>query len=144
MSSSHFLHPLALLSILGQPLRSNPIPYTTLFRSQSRNDTQDNNRNQRGQNRQAENGRDDMRQAARQDSSRSTSRQETRQDERQESSSARTENRGGRGRGQARADKPESVNDTRQGRQPRNRDDARSEERRVGKEWRSRTERNEG
>ena len=92
--------------------------------SQSRNDTQDNNRNQRGQNRQAENGRDDMRQAARQDSSRSTSRQETRQDERQESSSARTENRGGRGRGQARADKPESVNDTRQGRQPRNRDDA--------------------
>src|SRR5690625_5772573 len=77
MSSSHFLHPLALLSILGQPLRSNPIPYTTLFRSQSRNDTQDNSRNQRGQNRQAENGRDDMRQAARQDSSRSTSRQET-------------------------------------------------------------------
>src|SRR5690554_273287 len=92
--------------------------------SQSRNDTQDNSRNQRGQNRQAENGRDDMRQAARQDSSRSTSRQETRQDERQESSSARTENRGGRGRGQARADKPESVNDTRQGRQPRNRADA--------------------
>ena len=92
--------------------------------SQNRNDAQDSSRNQRGQNRQAENGRDDMRQAARQDSSRNTSRQETRQEARQESMSARTENRGGRGRGQARADKPESVDDTRQGRQPRNRDDA--------------------
>ncbi|NLC22421.1 MAG: ribonuclease E [Halomonadaceae bacterium] len=92
--------------------------------SQSRNDAQDSGRNPRSQNRQAENGRDDVRQTARQDSSRSDSRQETRQDARQESMSARTENRGGRGRGQARTDKQEGAEDTRQGRQPRNRDNA--------------------
>ncbi|QOR38414.1 ribonuclease E [Billgrantia diversa] len=84
-------------------------------RRRSRGDAQDDNRSQRGQTRQQENARSDSRQEARQDNA--TGRSEGRVE-------GRSEGRGGRGRNQARADKPQASEEGRQGSKPRSRDEA--------------------
>ncbi|NIC07862.1 ribonuclease E [Billgrantia bachuensis] len=84
-------------------------------RRRSRGDAQDDNRSQRGQARQQESARSDSRQEARQDNA--TGRSEGRVE-------GRSEGRGGRGRNQARADKPQASEEGRQGNKPRSRDEA--------------------
>ncbi|MGR2738845.1 ribonuclease E [Billgrantia sp. Q4P2] len=78
-------------------------------RRRSRGDSQDDGRSQRGQARQQESARSDSRQEARQDSTAGRS-------------EGRNEGRGGRGRGQPRADKPQTTEEGRQAK-PRSRDE---------------------
>ncbi|MGR4068842.1 ribonuclease E [Billgrantia sp. C5P2] len=87
-------------------------------RRRSRGDSQDDGRSQRGQARQQESARSDSRQEARQDNA--AGRSEGRSEGRTE---GRNEGRGGRGRNQARADKPQATEEGRQAK-PRSRDEA--------------------
>ncbi|MBW6392217.1 ribonuclease E [Billgrantia antri] len=79
-------------------------------RRRPRSEPQEEGRGQRGQ--------------ARQQSQQEGNRSDSRQDARQDNTSGRGEGRGGRGRNQARADKPQASEESRQGNKPRSRDDA--------------------
>ncbi|QTP58692.1 ribonuclease E [Billgrantia antri] len=78
-------------------------------RRRPRSEPQEEGRGQRGQ--------------ARQQSQQEGNRSDSRQDARQDNASGRGEGRGGRGRNQARADKPQASEESRQGNKPRSRDD---------------------
>ncbi|MGQ4877395.1 ribonuclease E [Billgrantia sp. LNSP4103-1] len=78
-------------------------------RRRPRSEAQEEGRSQRGQ--------------SRQQSQQENSRSDTRQDARQDGTGSRSESRGGRGRGQTRAEKPQTADEGRQGK-PRSRDEA--------------------